>query len=88
MFNNIFKNIFYDISNFLKENHNFEVISEINLSDSNIINIDKKCEEIFLKHLNNNSLNIIGYISEDNNKINFFNNELLSFISLVVQSSL
>lgn len=74
MFNIIFKNIYKEVSNYLQKNQNFEVLSEINLSNDNINHIDKHCERIFLKHLRNNNLNIIGYISEDTENFTLFNN--------------
>lgn len=74
MFNIIFKNIFYEISKYLQKNQNFEILSEVNSSNDNISFIDKKCEEIFIKYLCNNTLNIVGYISEETEDITFFYN--------------
>jgi len=74
MFDIIFKNIFNEISQYLQKNQNFEVLSEINSSNDNISYIDKQCEKIFVKYLCNNSLNIIGYISEETENIHFLNN--------------
>lgn len=76
MFNLLFKSIFKDIISVLKFSLKDDNDLELNQNTSGDFTkkIDKECENIFIKHLENNNLNIIGYISEEKNKITYFKN--------------
>ena len=75
MFSSIFKTIFKEISHHLR----FNTLNDVegygqNSSGDVVKQIDIDCEMIFIKHLKNNKLNIIGYISEETDNLTFFKN--------------
>ena len=73
MFDSVFKTIFKDISHHLRFNtlNNMEGYGT-NISGDVIKKIDIECEQLFIKHLEHNTLNIIGYISEETDKLTYF----------------
>ena len=73
-FQDIFKNIFVDISLLLRTNTDNKQSGKVNESGDSIKNIDLLCEKVFVEHLKNNKSNIIGYISEETKKLTFFEN--------------
>ena len=75
MFSSIFKTIFKDISHHLRFNtlNDTEGYGQ-NASGDIVKKIDIECEAIFIKHLENNKLNIIGYVSEETENVTFFKN--------------
>ena len=73
-FQEVFKNIFVDISILLRTNTDNHISGKINESGDNIKNIDLLCEKIFVDHVKHNKLNIIGYVSEETKDITFFEN--------------
>ena len=65
MFLNQLKDIFKEITNCLK----FNITSKI--CDNHDISLE--CHKIFVKHLQNNENNIIGYISKKEETIQYLN---------------
>jgi len=73
MFNILFKSIFRDISNHLRfNNSNGGSEMMVNMSGDRVKKIDLECESIFIKYLENNNLNIVGYISEETDTLKYF----------------
>uniref|UniRef100_A0A6C0IVN8 Fructose-bisphosphatase n=1 Tax=viral metagenome TaxID=1070528 RepID=A0A6C0IVN8_9ZZZZ len=70
----IFQNIFIDISNYLQQNTSDIIIDKKNISGDYVKLVDLECEKIFLKHLSKNTLNIIGFVSEETEKLTFLKN--------------
>ena len=80
-FHTLFKNIFMDISMELKKSNLCEEFCDlVNESGDIVKKIDLECENIFIKHLEQNSLNIIGYISEETKELTFFENYKINSI--------
>jgi fructose-1,6-bisphosphatase I len=71
-FQDIFKNIFVDISIILRRNTDNHISGEINESGDEVKNIDLLCENVFVDHLKDNKLNILGYISEETKNLTLF----------------
>jgi len=76
MFDTLFKSIFRDISNHLRFNIEQAGENEMikNMSGDTIKKIDIECNQIFIKYLENNTLNIIGYISEETDTLRYLTN--------------
>ena len=68
----IFKNIFVDISLLLRTNTDNTYSGKVNESGDKVKNIDLLCEKIFVDHLKHNKSNIIGYISEETKRLTLF----------------
>jgi len=74
-FHTVFKNIFMDISIELRKSKLGEESCDLVNESGDIVKvIDLECENIFIKHLKQNSLNIIGYISEETKQLTLFEN--------------
>ena len=71
-FHTLFEKIFMDISIELKKSNLEEECNRINQSGDVVKKIDLECEKIFVNHLKSNSLNIIGYVSEETEQLTFF----------------
>ena len=73
-FNRLLSDIFRDVSLYLNNETEECYLQTYNISGDYVKNIDIKCEKIFIKHLSENKVNIIGYISEETENITFLKN--------------